>query len=106
MRKAQKYIFSKYYYVGLGYKMYVAFNKLFIWVGLTHYTLLHIPKTLLIYTKKRRIYMFGRNKLIFKDFLSTIRRVRKKDIYKGKGLLEVKTYKNFLRMKTGKKKQY
>lgn len=35
-----------------------------------------------------------------------IRRIRKIDLYKGKGLLEIKSYKGFIKMKSGKKKQY
>jgi hypothetical protein len=52
------------------------------------------------------MYLIGRNSLIFKKFLTVIRKIKKIDIYKGKGLLEVKSYKGFIRMKSGKKKQY
>jgi ribosomal protein L6P/L9E len=75
-------------------------------VGLTHYTLIEIPLSVQVFCKKRRIYIIGLDLMVFKAFLNRIRKVRKKDIYKGKGLLEVKTYKGFVRMKTGKKKQY
>ena len=98
--------FTKYYYIGLGYKIFVYQGFLFIWVGLTHYTLIKLPASVKAFCKKKRIYLVGAEQQVFNSFLTRIRRVRKKDIYKGKGLLEVRTYKGFVKMKTGKKKQY
>lgn len=98
--------FAKYYYIGLGYKMFKYQSKLFVWVGLTHYTTLNIPRTIRITCKKKRIYLIGSDENEFNSFMLRIRRIRHLDIYKGKGILEVKTYKGFIRMKTGKKKQY
>jgi ribosomal protein L6P/L9E len=98
--------FSKYFYNGLGYKIFLRKTDLFIWVGLTHYTILRVPDTIKVFPKKRRIFIVGTNLIKFKDFLMQIRRIRKIDLYKGKGLLEVKTYKGFIKMKSGKKKQY
>lgn len=102
----KKLYFSKYFYVGLGYKLFVFLNKLFVWVGLTHYSLVPLPPTVKIFPKKRRIYILANSLVEFSNLLTTIRRIRKMDIYKGKGLLEVKSYKGFIRMKSGKKKQY
>lgn len=98
--------FTKYFYNGLGYKIFLRGADLFIWVGLTHYTLLRVPSSIRVFPKKKRIFIVGTNLIKFKDFLMQIRRIRKIDLYKGKGLLEVKTYKGFIKMKSGKKKQY
>lgn len=101
-----KTLFSKYYFIGLGFKMFVYKKKLFVWVGLTHYTILNIPSKIFIRAKKKRIYITSTSLTLLKNFLVTIRYIKKRDIYKGKGLLEVKSYKGFTIMKTGKKKQY
>lgn len=98
--------FTKYFYNGLGYKIFLRGKDLFIWVGLTHYTILRVPSNIRVFPKKKRIFIVGTNLIKFKDFLMQIRRIRKIDLYKGKGLLEVKTYKGFIKMKSGKKKQY
>jgi len=102
----KRLVFSKYYYNGLGYKIFLRNNYLFIWVGLTHYTILHVPDNIKIFAKKRRIFIVGLNKLKFNEFLMKIRQIRKMDLYKGKGLLEVKSYKGFIILKSGKRKQY
>lgn len=102
----RKIYFSKYFFIGLGFKMFSIFRKLFVWVGLTHYTILDLPSSLKIYAKKKRIYFICYNKTRLKLFLSIVRKIKKRDIYRGKGLLEIKTYKNFIRMKKIKKKQY
>jgi hypothetical protein len=102
----QPLAFYKYYYNGLGYKIFLRDNYLFIWIGLTHYTILKVPNTIRIFAKKKKVFLVGSNLLKFNEFLSSIRRIRKIDLYKGKGLLEVKNYKGFIKMKSGKKKQY
>ena len=75
-------------------------------MGLTHYTVVPVHPSIRIFSKKRRMYLIGRNSSIFRKFLTVIRKIKKIDIYKGKGLLEVKSYKGFIKMKSGKKKQY
>ena len=75
-------------------------------MGLTHYTILPLPNELRVYTKKRRIYLLSKTTSCLKIFMSNLRRIRKIDIYKGKGLSEVKNYKGFIKMKSGKRKQY
>lgn len=97
---------KKYYFNGLGYKVFVIRDQLFIWVGYTHYTLITIPRSIRVIAKKKRFYVLGFNRGITKQFFSKLRSIKKIDVYKGKGLLEAKTYKNFIRMKSGKKKQY
>jgi hypothetical protein len=59
-----------------------------------------------VFAKKRRVYILSSTMSEFRTLLDSIARIKKRDIYKGKGLLEVKSYKNFIKMKTGKKKQY
>lgn len=98
--------FAKYFFSGLGFKMFVINYKLFVWVGLTHYTILNLPSSIKIYAKKKRIYIVSKNRQRLKLFLNIVRKIKKKDIYKGKGLLEIKNYKGFIKMKTGKRKQY
>lgn len=98
--------FYKYFYNGLGYKVFCKNNYLFVWVGLTHYTLLKIPSYIKIFAKKRRFFILGTNRLKFNAFLTKIRQIRRIDLYKGKGITEIKSYKTFIKMKSGKKKQY
>lgn len=102
----KKRFFTKIYFIGLGYKIYTNKNTLFIWIGLTHYTLFKFPKTIFIFPKKKRVYIVSYNENDYKNFMDLIFKIKKRDIYKGKGLLEVKSYKNFIKMKTAKKKQY
>jgi hypothetical protein len=96
----------KFFFAGLGYKVYTRANTLFIWVGLTHYTGIDFPHSIFVFAKKRRVYILSSTMSEFRTLLDSIARIKKRDIYKGKGLLEVKSYKNFIKMKTGKKKQY
>jgi ribosomal protein L6P/L9E len=65
-----------------------------------------VPSYIKIFSKKRRFFIIGSNILKFNEFLMKIRQIKKIDLYKGKGLLEIKAYKNFIKMKSGKKKQY
>lgn len=102
----KKKVFSRYFYNGLGYKVFTRLNHLFIWIGLTHYTIIPVPQHLKVFIKKKRFFIIGFNKIKFNEFLMRIRRIKKIDVYKGKGLLELKSYKGFIKMKVGKKKQY
>lgn len=102
------YKFFKYFYLGLGYKVFLRQSKLYIWLGLTHYTILDAPNEIQIFTRKKRFFVVSitSSQQIFNNFIFRLRNTRKVDLYKSKGLLEVKTYKGFIKMKTGKKKQY
>lgn len=101
-----KFQFFRYFYLGLGYKIFIRKKKLYIWLGLTHYTILDIPSDVKLFTRKRRLFVVSFNNASFNNFIFKVRNTRKVDLYKGKGLLELKTYKGFIKMKSGKKKQY
>jgi ribosomal protein L6P/L9E len=97
--------FAKLYMIGLGFKNFILNNRLYILVGDCNYIIFYIPLTLKIFCKKNQIYVLGNNDLEIFDFISNIKKVKKSNFYKGKGILQFKNFK-FTKLKVGKKQRF
>jgi ribosomal protein L6P/L9E len=91
--------------IGLGFKNFVLGNNLYILVGDCNYIVFEIPLNLKIYCKKNQIYILGENPVEMFNFMTNIKRVKKSNFYKGKGLLQFKNFK-FTKLKVGKKQRF
>lgn len=97
--------FSKIYMIGLGFKNFVLGERLYILVGDCNYIIFNIPRSIKLYCKKNQIYLLSNNSIDMFDFISEIKKVKKPNFYKGKGLLEFKNFK-FTKLKVGKKQRF
>lgn len=96
---------AKLHMIGLGFKNFVLDNKLYILVGDCNYIIFEIPETLKVYCRKNQIYILSVcNKEAF-DFMSQIKKIKRPNFYKGKGILEFKNFK-FTKLKVGKKQRF
>jgi ribosomal protein L6, bacterial type len=86
--------------VGVGYKAEVNNNKLILRLGFSHPIEYIISPDIEITTEKNLIIITGINKQKVGDAAAKIRRFRKPEPYKGKG---VKYVDEFIRRKAGKK---
>jgi len=103
----QKLILKKIYFIGLGYKNFILNNQLFILLGNANYMIFEIPKYIYLICKKNQIYIFTLNDQFFflNNFISNLKRIKKINLYKGKGVIEFKNFK-FLKLKQGKKQRF
>lgn len=97
--------FGKVHMIGLGYKNFVLDNRLYILVGDCNYIIFQIPKSIKIFCKKNQIYMLSINKVELFNFISNLKKIKKPNFYKGKGILEFKNFK-FTKLKVGKKQRF
>lgn len=97
--------FGKLYMIGLGFKNFILGDILYVLVGDCNYIMFVIPTSLKVFCKKNQIYILGENKIEIFNFMSNIKRVKKSNFYKGKGLLQFKNFK-FTKLKVGKKQRF
>ena len=73
---------------GRGFKSNFNSNRfLKLKIGLSHLVELEIPKNIKISIKKNKITSKSKNLLYLNNFTSNILKLKKKDVYKGKGIL-------------------
>jgi len=92
------------YMVGLGYKNFVLGESLFILVGDCNYLIFQIPPKVKIFCKKNQIYALSNSSVLVSDFLSKLKKVKKLNMYKGKGVINFRNFK-FTKLKIGKKQK-
>lgn len=85
---------------GVGYKAEIQGEKINLSMGYSHPVILDIPKGLTTIVEKNIITITGINKEDVGQFAANIRKVRKPEPYKGKGIRYVGEY---VRRKVGKK---
>jgi ribosomal protein L6P/L9E len=91
--------------IGLGFKNFILGEKLYILLGDCNYVIFDVPKMLKIYCKKNQIYLLSSDSIILYDFMATLKKIKKSNFYKGKGVLEFKNFK-FMKLKIGKKQRF
>ncbi len=86
---------------GVGYKFNVQGNKLLVNAGYSHQVSLEIPSNLKVEVlSNTELVISGIDKQAVGEFAATIRKIRRPEPYKGKGI----KYKNeYIRRKEGKK---
>ena len=85
---------------GVGFRAEVKGNKLVLNVGLSHQVELEAPKDILFKVEKNVITVSGIDKNLVGQVAADVRKVKKPEPYKGKGI----RYQNeVIRRKTGKK---
>lgn len=72
--------------VGVGYRASVADNQLTLKVGFSHDVIMDIPEGLEVEVKKNIISVSGIDKQLVGQMAANIRKVRKPEPYKGKGI--------------------
>lgn len=97
--------FSKIYMIGLGYKNFVLSNRLYLLVGDCNYIIFEIPDTLKVFCRKNQIYVLSCNQVELFNFAANLKKIKKPNFYKGKGVLEFKNFK-FTKLKVGKKQRF
>jgi hypothetical protein len=97
--------FSKLHMIGLGFKNFVLGDHLYILVGDCNYIMFLIPNSLKVFCKKNQVFILGENDVEIFNFMSHIKRVKKSNFYKGKGILQFKNFK-FTKLKVGKKQRF
>jgi len=85
---------------GIGYRADIDNNKLNLYFGFSHPVAIDIPDDLKIETTKNQIIVKGIDKEKVGQFASNIRKIRKVEPYKGRG---VKYVDEVVRRKVGKK---
>ena len=97
--------FGKLHMIGLGFKNFVIENKLYILVGDCNYLIFDIPETLKVFCRKNQIYVLSLDAKEACNFISHIKKIKKPNFYKGKGVLEFRNFK-FTKLKVGKKQRF
>jgi ribosomal protein L6P/L9E len=91
---------------GVGYKIILINNNLFLDLGYSHRISVMIPGSISIFStvksKHQVFYLFGLNRNVVNSFYSFLRSLKKIDAYKGKGL---HLFDVVLQLKKGKKKK-
>lgn len=86
---------------GVGFKAFVNFDDLYFQLGYSHYIKLKIPENIKIKAKKQRILVFSRDKQVLGQFILSVIKLKKPDVYKASGIrIKNKVY----RLREGKKK--
>jgi|SRR3989338_8268418 len=86
--------------VGVGYKAEVKENKLIMGLGYSHSVIMEIPQGLSVKVEGDIIAVSGINKELVGQFSANIKKQRKPDPYKGKG---IRYEGEFIKLKPGKK---
>lgn len=86
---------------GIGFKVLIKKNKLFLKLGFSHYISIKIPTKLNIYIKGNKILLISNNFIFLKQYINFIKNFKKPDSYKGKGLY---INNEIIKIKEGKKK--
>jgi len=84
---------------GLGYKAEVSGNKLVLNVGFSHQVNFDIPKNIEVKVEKNIIIISGFDKQLVGETAAQIRRIKKPEPYKGKG---IKYIDEVIKKKAGK----
>lgn len=96
--------FTKINLIGLGFKNFVFNYKLYILIGDCNYLIFNIPQEIKIICKKNQIYGLSESKSLLFIFFSFLKKLKKINFYKGKGILEFSNFK-FMKLKIGKKQK-
>lgn len=96
---------QKLHMIGLGYKNFVLDGRLFILVGDCNYIIFDIPTSVKVFCRKNQIYILSIDNNDALTLLNEIKKIKKPNFYKGKGVLEFKNFK-FTKLKVGKKQRF
>jgi ribosomal protein L6P/L9E len=87
---------------GIGYKcLYIGDNKLFLNLGYSHYIIYTLPKDVIVFLKKGKIYIYTLSKELLGLVVKELKSMRIPDAYKAKGIVEANKLFN---LKEGKKR--
>ena len=87
---------------GVGFRATLTNNKLIFKLGFSHEVVFEIPRSVIIQIPKPdKLFMFGINKREVHTIVSQIQTLKKRDVYKGKGILKENEK---IILKEGKKK--
>lgn len=92
--------------IGLGYKYFVYNSMLYLLIGFSHFLIYKIPSNIKLICRKKKLFIISVVKQELFLFSNMLKKSRKLNIYKGKGLIEFKQFKNYIKLKKGKKQQF
>jgi len=92
------------YMIGLGYKNFILGESLFILIGDCNYLIFQISPKIKVFCKKNKIYLISNDSTLINDFSSKLKKFKKLNMYKGKGIINFRNFK-FTKLKIGKKQK-
>lgn len=98
--------FCNIYLIGLGFRIFIYKDDMFIRLGYSKIIKFKIPLDILVLSRKRNnLKCFSSNKDSLSRFVNFICSLRAYNKYKGKGIYIYSNY-SFIKMKTGKRQQF
>lgn len=93
-------------FVGLGYKVFLYKNFLYVKLGFCRVVKIEIPRGVSIFSrKKNRVLLVSNDYDVLYRFIFKLKSLRKFNFYKGKGLFEYSNFDN-IKLKVGKQQQF
>lgn len=71
---------------GVGYSVYLKSGYLIFDLGYCHYIGLKVPKEISVERFKTRLVLYSNNELVLNNFCDKILKLKKMNVYKGKGI--------------------
>jgi len=98
--------YSSLYFIGIGYKIFIYKNFLYLRLGFSRMMKIAIPTGIVVLTRKRNnIKLISSSLEILSDFVRVLKGLRGFDLYKGKGIFELPDFST-IKLKVGKKQQF
>jgi ribosomal protein L6P/L9E len=98
------FYYIKLFNIGLGFKNFVYNNYLYLYLGDANYYKLNFNNNNIhIICKKNQIIFLSKNNIILYNFVNKLIKLKKLNLYKGKGIIPYMNFK-FMKLKKGKKK--
>lgn len=87
--------------IGIGYRFFIKNNYIYIYIGFSHLIKVSLPNVIHIKYDSKEIVISHNTKYILGNIYFLLKKLRKVDVYKGKGIKKVY---NILSLKIGKSK--
>lgn len=108
-RKFLRFNFHKFvstFFIGIGYKVYIFNNYLYLRLGFSKMLKIKIPNSIFVFIRKRNMLrLISSNYQSLNSFNILLKNLRKFDKYKGKGIFSLGNF-NDVKLKPGKKQQF
>lgn len=92
----------EFYLQGTGYRCWLAASRLFLNLGFSHWIGIKIPKGIKVFAKRNKFVLFSINRNLLGNFQHELLRLKKPDVYKGKG---IRLKDDVIKLRVGKQRQ-
>lgn len=97
---------SNIYFIGVGYKVFIFNDFLYLRLGFSRMLKIRIPSTVVVLTRKRNhLRILSSHHEYLESFLYVLKNLRIFDCYKGKGIFQTSNFST-VKLKVGKKQQF